>query len=54
MKRLEDFLRPTQEELFRRLCKMYPSKIVNEGQYILVPGEAPVRSEERRVGKECM
>ena len=42
MKRLEDFLRPTQEELFRRLCKMYPSKIVNEGQYILVPGEAPV------------
>ena len=42
MKNLEDFLRPTQEELFRRLCKMYPSKIVNEGQYILVPGEAPV------------
>lgn len=42
MKRLEDFLRPTQEELFRRLCKMYPNKLVNEGAYILVPGEAPV------------
>ena len=42
MRILEDFLKPTQEELFRRLCKMYPSKIVNEGQYILVPGEAPV------------
>lgn len=42
MKHLEDFLRPTQKELFKRLCKMYPSAVVNEGEYILVPGEAPV------------
>jgi len=42
MKNLEDFLKPVQNELFSRLCKMYPSAGVREGEYILVPGEAPV------------
>lgn len=40
--RLEAFLKPKQEELFGILCKMYPDAFVHEGEYILVPGEAPV------------
>lgn len=42
MKYLEDFLKPTQEVLFRQLCKMYSNALVRDGSYILVPGEAPV------------
>lgn len=42
MRYLEDFLKPNQEELFSRLCKMYPSAIVREKCYIIVPGDAPV------------
>jgi len=42
MRYLEDFLKPTQEELFNRLCRKYPGALVNEGEYLLVPGEAPV------------
>ena len=42
MMNLEDFLKPTQAELFKRLCKAYTAAIVHEGEYILVPGEAPV------------
>lgn len=42
MKHREDFLKPTQGELFSRLCKMFPTALTNRGSYILVPGEAPV------------
>lgn len=42
MRYLEDFLKPSQEELFNRLCKKYPSALAHEGEYILVPGDAPV------------
>lgn len=43
MKRLEDFLFPTQKELFNRLNKMFgKSAIARKDEYILVPGEAPV------------
>ena len=42
MRILEDFLKPTQKELFSRLCKMYPNAVARDGEYILVPGEAPV------------
>jgi len=42
MKKLEDFVRPTQKELFRELSKMYQGAVVSEGNYILVPGAAPI------------
>ena len=42
MRTLEDFLKPSQKELFGRLCKMYTNAAVCGGKYILVPGEAPV------------
>jgi len=42
MRTLEDFLKPTQKELFERFCKMYPNAAVCSGKYILVPGEVPV------------
>ena len=42
MKNLEDFLKPTQEELFKILYKKYPQAIINEGGFILVEGNAPV------------
>lgn len=42
MKKLEDFLKPTQKELFGQLRRMYPNAVVNKGAYILVPGDAPV------------
>lgn len=42
MKNLEDFLTPTQDRLFRQLSKMYAGAIASKGNYILVPGQAPV------------
>ena len=43
MRNLEDFLKPTQKKLFNLLSRKYWSKaLINEGGYILVPGEAPV------------
>lgn len=42
MKNLEYFLTPTQDKLFKLLSKMYPGAVVSKGNYILVPGEAPV------------
>lgn len=43
MKTLEYFLKPTQKELFGLLRKMYRgSTVVRKGQFILVPGEAPI------------
>ena len=43
MKNLEDFLRPTQKELFNLLRKRYRGKtIACLGSYILVPGKAPI------------
>ncbi len=43
MKHLEDFLRPTQKQLFKRLCKKFKGKtIISKGNFILVRGQAPV------------
>lgn len=43
MNQLEDFLMPTQKELFQKLCNMFGKKAVSrKGSYILIPGEAPV------------
>lgn len=43
MKTLEDFLRPTQETLFRQLRKMFGEKAVaKKDSFLLVPGEVPV------------
>ena len=42
MNDLISFIKPTQDELFKRLCKMYPDAVVNKNNYILVPGEAPI------------
>lgn len=43
MKNLEDFLKPTQKELFNLLRKKYRGKaIVRRESYILVHGEAPI------------
>ena len=43
MKKLEDFLRPTQKELFNRLCEFYHGKIIYvKGKFILVKGTAPI------------
>lgn len=43
MNQLEDFLMPTQNELFKTLCKMFGRKVIAlKGSYILIPGEAPV------------
>lgn len=43
MKPLEDFLKPTQKELFARLRAFYKGRInVCKNSYILVRGEAPV------------
>lgn len=40
---LETFLKPTQSQLFRRLCRLYQGKTVAEkGKYLLVKGNAPV------------
>lgn len=43
MKNLEDFVKPTQKELFNLLRKKYRGKaIVRKDSYILVHGEAPI------------
>ena len=43
MKHLEDFLKPTQAELFKMLCKKFQGKSVcSEGNFILVEGDAPI------------
>ena len=43
MNKLEDFLRPTQEKLFWRICKRFKGKtLVSRGNFVLVKGVAPV------------
>ena len=43
MKNLEDFLRPSQKQLFKRLCKKFKGKtLISKGNFILVHGQAPV------------
>ena len=43
MKNLEDFLRPTQKQLFKRLAKKFKDKsLISKGNFILVHGKAPV------------
>ena len=43
MKKLEEYLRPTQKELFNRLCEYYHGKTVYvKGKFILVKGTAPI------------
>lgn len=43
MNSLEDFLRPTQKQLFKRLCKKFKGKtLISKGNFILVHGQAPV------------
>ena len=43
MKNLEDFLRPTQKKLFKKLCKKFKGNtLISKGNFILVRGVAPV------------
>lgn len=43
MKKLEEFLTPTQTQLFKNLCKMYHGKsLYVKGKFILVKGTAPI------------
>ena len=43
MNTLEDFLRPTQKQLFKRLAKKFKGKtLISKGNFILVQGLAPV------------
>ena len=43
MNKLEDYLKPTQKELFNLLVRKYQDKaLVHEGGYILIQGKAPV------------
>ena len=43
MKNLEDFLRPTQKKLFKKLCKKFKGNtLISKGNFILVRGAAPV------------
>ena len=43
MNSLEHFLRPTQRQLFKRLCKKFRGKtLISKGNFILVRGQAPV------------
>ena len=43
MNTLEDFLRPTQKKLFKRLCKKFKGNaLISKGNFILVRGVAPV------------
>ena len=43
MKKLDDFLRPTQRQLFKLLAKKFKGKaILSKGNFILVRGTAPV------------
>lgn len=43
MNTLEDFLRPTQRQIFKRLAKKFKGKtLISKGNFILVHGQAPV------------
>ncbi|MBO4780345.1 MAG: hypothetical protein J5497_06895, partial [Selenomonadaceae bacterium] len=43
MNTLEDFLRPTQKKLFKKLCKKFKGNtLISKGNFILVRGVAPV------------
>ena len=43
MKNLEDFLRPSQKQLFKRLAKKFKrNALLSKGNFILVHGQAPV------------
>lgn len=43
MNNLEDFLRPTQKQLFKRLAKKFKrNALLSKGNFILVRGQAPV------------
>ena len=43
MNKLEDFLRPTQEQLFWQLCKRFKGQtLISRGNFVLVKGVAPV------------
>ncbi|MBQ3725784.1 MAG: M28 family peptidase [Selenomonadaceae bacterium] len=43
MTSLEDFLRPSQKQLFKRLVKKFKGKtLISKGNFILVHGQAPV------------
>lgn len=43
MKRLEDFIYPTQKRLFKKLCKKYGGQgLYIKNQFILVEGTAPI------------
>ena len=43
MNTLEDFLRPSQKLLFKRLCKKFKGKtLISKGNFVLVHGQAPV------------
>lgn len=43
MNQLEDFLMPTQKELYSTLCKMFGRKVISQkGSFILIQGEAPI------------
>ena len=43
MKNLEDFLRPSQTQLFKRLAKKFKGKtLISKGNFILVHGQAPI------------
>ncbi len=43
MNALEDFLRPSQKQLFKRLTKKFKGKtLISKGNFILVQGLAPV------------
>ncbi len=40
---LDHFLRPTQKQLFKHLCKKFKGKtLISKGNFILVSGQAPV------------
>ena len=43
MTSLEDFLRPTQKQLFKRLAKKFKGNtLISKENFILVHGQAPV------------
>jgi len=53
MNALEDFLRPSQKQLFKRLCKKFKGKtLISKGNFILVYGQAPVMLIAHCTGQE--
>lgn len=43
LNQIEDFVRPTQKELFSTLCKIFGKRAISKKNgYILVPGDAPI------------